>query len=260
MSTIDLDWREVREDEFPFLCICCGTEATGREYRVFKWLPWWKPVLAVFLGVLALPIGVIPVLGRTVYAHMLQLLTRPETMEVRVPLCTAHEGHWRERGWVKWGGFGALALVGIGVGVGIVNQVLPEWSWIAIAACGLVWIAAALLAHNTMVRVVRITGTTITLTSVGAVFAEALLARREANPKQPRPPKVKGAPRYRVIGKAARRPDVRGGELRGHGQGPRVRRLPARQRPVHAGRGAGLDSRIMSGDHAACRKAGFVVN
>jgi hypothetical protein len=201
MSIIELDWREVREDEFPFLCICCGIEATEREYRVFRWLPWWKPVLAVFVGVLALPVGIVPVLGRVVYTRMMQSLTTPETMEVRVPLCTTHEGHWRQRGWVKWGGFCALLLVGIGVGVGMVNQVIPEWSWIAIAACGLVWITAAVFAHTTMVRVVRITGTTITLTGVGAVFAETLLAAREAKPRQPRPPKVKGAPRYRVIGK-----------------------------------------------------------
>ncbi len=200
MPTIDLDWREVREDEFPFLCMCCGREADQREWRIFRWLPWWKPVLAVLVGVLALPIGIVPILGRFFYTHLMKSLTKPETMEVRVPLCSEHQGHWRRRAWVTWGGFLILLAIGIGLAVGIVNQAIPEWSWIAMAVCGFGWITAASLAHLTTVRAVRITGTTVTLAGVSAVFAETLQTDRQAKPKQPRPPKVKGAPRYRVIG------------------------------------------------------------
>src|SRR5262249_11922970 len=95
MAKVELDWRGLRDDTLPRNCICCGVPADYRHSRTFRWMPWWQPLLAVFLGVLLLPVGLIPILGRVFYREMLSRLATPREMQMRVSLCSLHESHWR---------------------------------------------------------------------------------------------------------------------------------------------------------------------
>src|SRR5262245_38918617 len=110
MAKVELSWREVRDDPFPNLCLRCGAPASERVHKAVHWIPWWKPPIAVVVGVLLVPIGIIPFLGKSVYRTVLAGLATPEEMLVRSPLCAAHRHHWRWRQWASWGGLIALGV------------------------------------------------------------------------------------------------------------------------------------------------------
>jgi hypothetical protein len=201
MAQVTLDWRELREDLFPQLCICCGAPASERIHRTFRWLPWWKPVVAVPLGVLLVPLGLIPLFGRAIYRDLLTRLAKPQEMNMRVPVCEEHRNHWLRRAILNWAGLGVLLLALV---AGLVwLRSLPAWYWMGLEAGLVGWVTACLLAHRTMTRVVKITGTSLVLTNVSPEFVDRLEeARKSALPTDTKkgPPRLPGLPKYRVIG------------------------------------------------------------
>lgn len=201
MARVDLDWREVRDDKLPDLCIRCGVQTSQRLYKTFLWMPWWRPVVAVPMGVLLLPVGFIPFIGRLLYSDMLGRLTKPEEMEVRVPVCPLHEGHWDRRAWIGWVGLGALFLalvVGVAAGAGRSTHF-----WYGFGGCVLGWLTVCALARTTSIRAVRITGTTLFLTGVAGEFADGLQERRKSelqSSARPTARPVELPRKYRVVG------------------------------------------------------------
>jgi hypothetical protein len=194
MARVEIDWREARDDTVPQVCVRCGAPAGGRWHKTFRWLPWWQPVLAVLLGVLFLPVGLIPILGRAFYQELLRRLAQPREMTLRVPVCPLHRNHWRLRPLIQWIGFGLL-LLGLLAGL-LWRRNLPGWYWTALGSAVLVWLLVCAVAHLTMVRAVRITGTSLVLTGVAPAFAEQLEEDRKAG----RTSRVARAPRFRVVG------------------------------------------------------------
>lgn len=201
MATVELHWREVRDDLFPLLCIRCGAPVSVRHRRTFRWLPWWQPLAAVPLGVLLVPLALVPLLGRVIYREMLSKLAKPREMEMRVPVCPLHESHWLWRSVLIWSGFVVVLLATL-AGV-ILWQGLPSWYWNAVAGLLGGWLTLCVVARTTMTRAVRITGASLVLANVAAEFADRLDEERRAEPPETpkrEAPLVSGAPKYRVVG------------------------------------------------------------
>src|SRR3954467_799359 len=110
MARGELSWREVRDDDFPYLCLRCGALPCERVPKTFRWMPWWKPLVAVPLGVFLVPFGAVPLVGKTLYRTLISKLATPQEMLVGVPICPAHRHHWRWRQSASWGGLIALGV------------------------------------------------------------------------------------------------------------------------------------------------------
>jgi hypothetical protein len=195
MAKVELNWREVRDDTFPQLCLRCGAPASERVHKTYYWIPWWKSPLAVLVGVLLVPVGIIPILGKFVYRSVLAGLATPEEMLVRSPLCSAHRHHWRWRQYASWGGIIALA---VGVALAEVLFFSPKspflgthwfpghvsfYVWVGWGF--LLWLASVIVIHLTAIRAARITETSIILRGVAAAFADQHNRERTASPKGP---------------------------------------------------------------------------
>jgi hypothetical protein len=149
--------------------------------KKFSWYPPW-------IGILILG-GPIP------FAIVAAILTK--RMQVVVPLCEAHRGHWTWRNWFIYGG---LAVVGaLGLGAFILMIVLTEQrpprpgtdaivgiSCIATAVLGLAWLIAAAIVQSTGIRPTEITDYSITLTGVADEFIDAVEDQRERAPRRKR--------------------------------------------------------------------------
>jgi hypothetical protein len=204
MATVELHWREVRDDLFPLICIRCGVPVSVRRRRTFRWLPWWQPLVAIPVGVLLVPLALIPIIGRLFYQDILSKLARPREMTMRVPVCPLHESHWLWRSILIWSGL-ALLLIAALAGV-VLGQVVPSWYWRAVAGMLGGWLTLCVVARATMTRAVRITGASLVLANVAAEFADALdEERRAGTPASPEAPererpRAGAAPKYQVIG------------------------------------------------------------
>ncbi len=200
MAKVAIDWRELRDDKLPWLCVRCGAPAEDRLHKTFRWLPWWRPLLAVVLGVLLLPVGLIPLLGRAIYQALLRGLTQPLEMEMQAPVCPAHRNHWGRRTLLHWGCFFVLVAAFV-LGL-VLRQGLSPWFWRGLGGLATGWVAVGLVARQTMTRAVRITGTTLTLVGVAPEFAEGLAAGRSARSQGPgrETARRSGTEGYRVVG------------------------------------------------------------
>jgi hypothetical protein len=176
MSQVQLRSRRPGQvDDLPHVCMRCAAPATRFKDKTFTWIPAWTYLLV--------PFGALP------FALVAQIVRRQ--MQVRVPLCEAHKGHWFWRIFIAMGGMGALlalgpvaivlaAALGKTAGSGNVLPVIILVGWFVLF---LGWtVGATVWAKLTMIRPKRITDDGITLTGVAPEFAEQ--ARQE--PQQPR--------------------------------------------------------------------------
>src|SRR4051794_11030028 len=165
MATVKLSKYECRRGLLPQVCMVCGAPADERKSKTFA----WHTPLA-YLGLLA---GLVP--------FIIIALVLTKRMEVGVPLCAAHRGHWWKRTLFVLGSFFALAAVGIGVFAYQTNQGPGnDSSWLCLAWVGLllVWLIAAAIIQSSAIRATEITDDTIKLTKVHPEFAAALREER----------------------------------------------------------------------------------
>jgi hypothetical protein len=211
MAKIELTRREVRNDAFPALCLSCGSPASDHVSKTFRWMPWWRPVVAVVLGVILVPFGLIPIVGRRLYRETLQGLATPREMPARVPLCAAHRNHWRWRAAVSWGGLVALGAIVVVAEVLFYLPTSPlrgaRWfpgqgAFFAGIGIGfLAWLAGLAFIDLTAIQAVTIMDDGIALRGVSPTFVEGLLRDRQERPSAPgpAPDEPEGPPRFRVV-------------------------------------------------------------
>ena len=80
---------------------------------------------------------------------------------------------------------------------------LSPWFWRGLGVLVVAWVFAWTIAHQTMARPVRITGTTLTLRGVAPGYVDALDAARSARlaaPAEKGAGQVREAARYKVVG------------------------------------------------------------
>jgi hypothetical protein len=160
MASVRLEgWRGVG-DELPAVCATCGADATTHKTRAFAWFPPWVYVL--------LPAGLLP------YAIVANVMTK--RMNVDVPFCDAHAGHFWKRALLMLAGvllFLAPLVAGIAVS-GPGNDALFTALLLTALFGFLCWIALIVVLKLTEIRPTEITDDSITLTSVSPAFVEAL--------------------------------------------------------------------------------------
>ena len=173
MARVELSWREVDGGAYPDLCMTCGAPAGGSVDKTFRWMPWWRPAAAVVLGVVLVPFGMIPGIGKRLYGTTIQGLATPQEMPMRAPLCAAHRNHWQWRNVAGWGGIVGLEVI---VVAGEVLFFSPRSPWLGarwlprhgafyagIGAGVLAWLVGLVVMDMTAVRADRITDEGITL-------------------------------------------------------------------------------------------------
>ncbi len=170
MATVRLSRVEVEDDSLPSVCMKCGEDATVHKYKTFAWHPSWA-ILFIFLGLVP-------------YAVAALLLTK--RMTIQAPLCAQHRGHWAVRGWITWGGFGLLCLLGGMVFAFLIaNDKRPGGEPLMGLAClggvllGLIWLIVIAILQHTGIRPQEITDRSIILTNVSEEFEEALWDQRD---------------------------------------------------------------------------------
>jgi hypothetical protein len=161
----------ISADDLPQICAQCGAPATVAKLRTFTWSPSW---IFVFLFIGLLPFVILAV-----------ILTK--RVRFAVPLCDAHENHWRWRAQVTWGSLlGVLLLLGVAAAsLDMVDKTrgpgseLTGFLCVAGPALGLIWLIAAAIVQSRAIQASLIDDYAVTLTRVSRDFTEAVDARAE---------------------------------------------------------------------------------
>jgi hypothetical protein len=158
MPEVCLRRNEAEAPDLPAICMRCGAPASHRELKQFTWRPH-----GVFI--------------------------RDVRMQVLIPFCEHHVGHWRTRRRWIWGWFGGLILslsLAFLVSFLISNQLLSEELVFGtqmvgslFLCCGfplslIGWSVSVFVADFTSIRPTEITWASITLTGVHVEFVNAL--------------------------------------------------------------------------------------
>jgi len=160
MSILRLDSYNGDVEDLPDLCLKCGAPAALRKNKTFSWYPPWVAVLLLA--------GLIP------FAIVALVLTKRSRVEV--PLCEQHTGHWWKRQLLVIGTLLVLLGGGFAVFLATVDNKGNDLSglvcmgWVVLM---IGWIVLAAIVQYTSIRPKEITDTSITLTGVSDVFAEA---------------------------------------------------------------------------------------
>lgn len=173
MATVKLDLDRLRTKDLPDCCMRCGADAELRVEKRFSWHPPW--VFALILCAL-LPYIIVAMILR-------------KSVNVPVPLCQRHRGHWTTRDLVIWVGFGLIAVL-FGVTVKIARILedqfpkgAPSGSWgafvfMGVLILGVLWLIIAMILQARTIKPTLIDEDDIELTNVSSEFVEALKERR----------------------------------------------------------------------------------
>jgi len=172
-KSIKLHRREATSKTMPFRCMCCGERAQVAVRKSFSWSPPWVAILLLA--------GLLPFLIVTL------ILTK--RMQVRVPLCEAHQGYFRMRLWMTWGTLAAVVCVGILLFViaGISSDDTrhgADSSALGYACFGtamlfLIWLVTVAILQHLSIRPTEITDRSITLTNLSPSYVRAVHLARE---------------------------------------------------------------------------------
>jgi hypothetical protein len=158
MATIEVSYREAEGDDFPTMCMRCGSDTEELVGKTFYWNPGWAHFFFL-LGLLPWLIAVV--------------VTR-KTMRMSVPLCSEHLKHWQSRALYTWLGF--FLLVGLWICVAVIASQfqLPQTALmiaiLACMACTLIWLIAAVIISQNAIRPSRIDNFGIELVNVNKHF------------------------------------------------------------------------------------------
>ena len=171
MATVRLESYDGEVCDLPEICMKCGAPSSVHKNKTFSWYPPW-------VGVLLLA-GLIP------YLIVAAIVTK--RCRVEVPLCDQHKSHWLMRQLLV-----LLSLLGL-LALGVVFMIAgaaasdaaaasnkgsgnnPVFAFLCVGWLVLMlgWIILAVIVQYTTIRPSEITDTSIRLTSVSEVFAEA---------------------------------------------------------------------------------------
>jgi hypothetical protein len=152
----------------------CGERSSVIINKTFAWYPPWIGVLTVIGALFFLPLALI-------FGILGAVLTK--RMNVRIPLCDKHKGHWTMRTLIiLLGLLVILAFVGLAIYVSVSEKRdLADMAVLFWALAGLAfvaWIIVIAVLQQTAIRPTLITDRSITLICVSRGYIEALRADR----------------------------------------------------------------------------------
>jgi hypothetical protein len=172
MPSVRLGRYEIEEYDPPDVCMKCGARSTVVVRRTFAWSPPW-----IIITILA---------GLLIYAILAMVMTK--RMNVKVPLCQEHKGHWTMRTLsILLGFLGILVFVGLAIFLSSEESDLATPVWLLVVALLLAWLVLVIVFQYTAIRPTEITDRSITLTGVSEGYIEALREERGDSDDEDRP-------------------------------------------------------------------------
>jgi hypothetical protein len=177
MARLRLSRSEVEDDLLPAVCMCCGAPAAVRKTKAFAWD---QPGILSVLLLLGICIWPLLLVG------LLIAVLNTRRMQVRVPLCEAHQHYWRLRTLFTFGGLAAFLVLGVLLVLAwrsrpsVLAELLPVLVLGTLLA-GAIWLVTAAILQQHSIRPTEITPRGITLVNVSPRFIQALQAQPETD-------------------------------------------------------------------------------